>query len=280
MTRYLQPFTIAALALSGALISIEIVAGQQSPPATPAASNSQIPEVTASIRRNTSGDTASPVRVTPGTFTATNYIVRGLITQAYELQTIELFDVPAWALQERYDIVAQFDNGDRGAVTNNVAMRQMLKQLLAERFNLKLHKEVRTIPVYALILDRPDGRLGRGLRVSSTTCQAGVPTAPGGRPCGLFGGPLSQMGGDAVTLPQIAKFLSSAVQRIVVERTGLAGTYDLDLSFTREVGPEVDPNSPPSIFTALKEQLGLQLKAENAPIEVTVVDRFDRPESR
>jgi uncharacterized protein (TIGR03435 family) len=262
------------------MMSIDIVAGQQSLPATPAASNSPIPEVTASIRLNSSGDTPVSSRITPGTFTVTNYMVRGLITLAYELQTVELFDVPAWVQQERYDIVAQFDNGDRGAVANSAAMRQMLKELLAERFNLKLHKEIRTIPVYSLILDRPDGRLGRGLRVSSTTCQAGVPTPPGGRPCGLFGGPLSQMGGDAVTLPQIAKFLSSAVQRIVVDRTGLLGTYDLDLSFTREVVPDADPNSPPSIFTALKEQLGLQLKAENAPIEVTVVDRFDRPESR
>jgi uncharacterized protein (TIGR03435 family) len=270
MTRYLRILFIAALPVGGALRSIDTVAGQQSTP----------PEVTASIRLNTSGDLLPTSRITPGTFAVTNYMVRGLITLAYELQLVELFDVPAWVQQDRYDIVAQFDNGDRGAVANNAAMREMLKQLLAERFNLKLHKEVRTIPVYALVLDRPDGRLGRGLRVSSTKCQAGAPTAPGGRPCGLFGGPLSAMGGDAVTLPQIAKLLSSVVQRIVVDRTGLPGTYDLDLSFTRDAAPEADPNSPPSIFTALKEQLGLQLKSENAPIEVTVVDRFDRPESR
>jgi uncharacterized protein (TIGR03435 family) len=278
MKRYLRTLSLAALVVAGALMSINIVAAQQ--PAVPGVSNSPIPEVTASVRLNTSGDPLPTSRITPGTFTVTNYMVRGLITLAYELQTIELFDVPAWVQQDRYDIVAQFDNGDRGTVANSAAMRQMLRQLLAERFNLKLHKEVRTIPVYALIFDRPDKRLGRGLRVSSTTCQAGVPTAPGGRPCGLFGGPLSQMGGDAVTVQQISKFLSSVVQKIVVDRTGLTGTYDLDLSFTREVVPDADPNSPPSIFTALKEQLGLQLKAENAPVEVTVVDRFDRPESR
>lgn len=266
---------LSTVVVSGLLIGSMPLAGQ-SPTGPPAAAREAGTEVLASIRPNHSGDTAAPVRIQPGTFVATNYPVRGLITLAYELQVVELFDVPAWAEQERFDIIAKFDGGDSVGAANVAAMRQMLKALLAERFNLVLRKETRNIPVYALMHDRSDRVLGPGLRVSTRTCLAGAAVSPGARPCGLFGGPLSQMQADAVTMAQLSKLLSSVVQRIVVDRTGLGGPYDLDLSFSRDIAT-VDPNAPPSIFTALKEQLGLQLRAETAPVEVTVVDRFDRP---
>jgi uncharacterized protein (TIGR03435 family) len=234
------------------------------------------PDVVASIKPNKSGDTSVSVRMSPGMFTATNYAVRGLITMAYELQTVEVLNVPARAGEERFDIVAKFDDAS-AASGNTPAMRQMLKQLLAERFKLVLHKEIKDIPTYALVLDRRDGTLGSGLRVSTQVCQPGAPTATGERPCGLFGGPLSQMQGDAVTMTLFSKFLSSVVQRVVVDRTGLSGKYDVDLSFSLGM-PAGDSNAPPSIFTALKEQLALQLRAETGPIEVTIVDRFERPD--
>jgi uncharacterized protein (TIGR03435 family) len=75
----------------------------------------------------------------------------------------------------------------------------------------------------------------------------------------------------------ISKFLSSAVQKMVVDRTSLLGVYDVDMSFTLGTPPQADPNAPPSVFTAVREQLGLVLKSGTAPVEVTIVDRFERP---
>jgi uncharacterized protein (TIGR03435 family) len=192
-----------------------------------------------------------------------------------------LFDVPAWATQERYDIVAKFEGGTAAGAANTAAMRQMLRTLLAERFNLVLRRETRNVPVYFLELDRSDGRLGPGLRPSTRTCKTGeaLTGGSGARPCGAFSGPTSRMYADAVTMQAIAKLLSSAsaVQRIVVDRTGRPGTFDLDLSFTNNTNAQPDPGEPPSIFTALPEQLGLRLRADTVPVEVTVVERFERP---
>jgi uncharacterized protein (TIGR03435 family) len=212
-------------------------------------------------------------------FVATNYTVRSLIWMAYELQPIEVMNVPTWAIQDRFDIVAKFDDPS-AASGNSPVMRQALKRVLAERFNLVLHKETKVLPIYALVLDRSDGKLGTKLRASTTPCRPGASITNGERPCGLFGGPLSQMQADGVTMAQVARLLSSVstVQRFVVDRTGLSGKYDLDLSFSQEVSSG-DPDAPPSVFTALKEQLGLQLRSETAPMEVTIVDRLEKPQA-
>jgi uncharacterized protein (TIGR03435 family) len=269
MTGHHRLFTVATLA--AALANGLLVSGQQSP-APPQGAQ----EVIATIKPNKSGALGSPVRLSPGLFTATNYPVRGLITLAYELQPFELFGAPAWADQERFDIVARFE-GDTLAAANTAAWRQMLKSLLAERFQLVLRRETRTLPVYVLVRSRSDGRLGSGLRPSTRICQAGVTVPAGGRPCGGFAGsPTPRMYGDAITMAVLAKFLSSSSpQRIVVDRTGLVGTFDLDLSYDN--APQPDPDGLPSVFTALKEQLGLELRTETAPVEVTVIDRFERP---
>jgi uncharacterized protein (TIGR03435 family) len=179
-------------------------------------------------------------------------------------------------LTDRFDIVAKYDAAT--PTVDSSAERQMLTLLLAQRFHLVLHQEIRNLPIYGLVTDRPDGALGPSLRVSTRVCQPNTLTAADARPCGLFGGPTAQMRADAVTMAQLSRLLSgiTTVQRVVLDRTGLSGKYDLDLSFTQEVSSG-DPDAPPSIFTALKEQLGLQLRVDNGPVEVTVVDRLDKP---
>jgi uncharacterized protein (TIGR03435 family) len=208
-------------------------------------------------------------------FSATNYVIRTLVFSAYEVQSlVTLLNVPSWAVTDRFDIVAKYDAAATG---DGSAERQMLKRLLAQRFNLVLHKEIRNLPIYALVTDRK-GALGPHLRVSTRVCEPNTPTPADARPCGLFGGPTAQMQADAVTMGQLGRLLSgiNTVQRVVVDRTGPSGKYDLDLSFTQDVSSG-DPDDPPSIFTALKEQLGLQLIADRGPVEVTVVDRLDKP---
>lgn len=104
--------------------------------------------------------------------------------------------------------------------------------------------------------------------------------------CGMRMGP-NQVLASGVPLVQLTQVLSQLTQRIVVDRTGLTGNFDIDLSFTPErmpqgppppgvTPPSIDPNGP-SIFTALQEQLGLKLASERAPVEVLVIDHVERP---
>jgi uncharacterized protein (TIGR03435 family) len=181
-------------------------------------------------------------------------------------------------------------------------MQLMLRTLLVERFKLAVHHETRELPVYALVFARSDGKLGSQLHPASVDCEAlratgrdrGAPPPfpqPGERPtCGMRLGP-GQMAGGGYPLSQLATTLSSFVQRVVVDRTGLAGNFDFDLTWSPDqfqgggpLGPLPGSERPvgsdssaPSIFTALEEQLGLKLASQKGPVDVLVIDRVERP---
>jgi uncharacterized protein (TIGR03435 family) len=177
----------------------------------------------------------------------------------------------------------------------------MLRTLLAERFALTVHRDTRTLPVYALVKTRENGQLGPELRRSSLGCEVAAKTAqprqpptPAANPaqptCGMRIAP-GQMVLGGIPLSQLATVLSPFVQRIVIDETELAGFYDLHLSWTPQMPqrggprppgapalPPVDPGAA-SIFAALQEQLGLKLEPQHAALEVVVIDRVDRPTS-
>jgi uncharacterized protein (TIGR03435 family) len=182
-------------------------------------------------------------------------------------------------------------------------MQLTMRNLLAERFKLVVHPETREMPIYALVPARSDGKLGENLKPAAVDCAARMrergrggppptPPAPGERiQCGMRIGP-GTMNGGGFPLSQLAVTLSQFVQRVVIDRTGLAGNYDLDLTWTPDrsmqggpIGPPppgapplppIDPDGP-SIFTALQEQLGLKLDAQRGPVDVLVVDSVERP---
>jgi uncharacterized protein (TIGR03435 family) len=237
-----------------------------------------------------------------GRFVATNVTLRQLITQAYRLQSFQLVGEPDWGGNDRFDINAKAE-GDvpptpPGAIGT---MQLMLQAMLADRFGLRAHEEEREMPIYALVLAREDGRLGPNLQPSTFDCQAmagaargGTPPAPpspGARPnCGVRMG--RGMGGGtltagAVPVSQLPTLLAPMVQRYVVDRTGLTGNYDMDLTYSVDQAPSgglVGATTPvpaggdsPSIYTALQEQLGLKLDSQRGPVHVLVIDAVHRP---
>jgi uncharacterized protein (TIGR03435 family) len=170
--------------------------------------------------------------------------------------------------------------------------------MLEDRFHLKVHRETRQLPIYDLVMDRGDSQLGPRLRRSSIDCVArraargrgAPPPAPQGPPpdpttirpvCGLRLNP-GRFAGDAVPIGYLAEGIGPFVQRLVVDRTGLEGYFDIDLEWTPEPTitpdsrPEVatDPNGP-GIFTAIREQLGVKLNSTTGPVEVVVIDSLD-----
>lgn len=297
------------LAILGAILSavgwyrvftIVLVAQNASPPAF---------EV-ASVKPNTSGPVQRGGGPQPGRFVRTNVTLRQLIQMAYSQQAFDRREIsggPDWIDSERFDIEAKIDDGQAGNLgrlylpdgkgSPGLAY-QMVKALLADRFKLVVHSETSDRPVYALVLARADRRMGPQLQRSAVDCDAvmaaivanGRPPGPvktGGAPPCSMGGGAGRLMGNALTMQQIGNGLSPYVNRVVRDRTGMAGNFDLDLAWTPAPGEYAglgpfDHNAPAaaeatSIFTALQEQLGLRLEATTGPVDVIVVDRAERP---
>jgi uncharacterized protein (TIGR03435 family) len=247
----------------------------------------------ASIKPNPSTAQQMVIRVTPsGGIDAASVIPRLLIRFAFSIDNSLIVGAPDWISSERYDVVARAPDG-----TGIDGTRAMLRALLAERFKLRTHVETREMSVYLLTTARADKRLGAQMRPTQVAC---VPRNPGplstppaalaaptqGMPCELRAR-LGHMSGGGVDTGELARSLSVAMSRIVVDRTGLIGTFDLVLNFTPEAvlfqsaqaTADAVPadNAPASIFTALQDQLGLRLEAGRAPIDVLVIDTIERP---
>ena len=298
--------------------------------ATPLALGAQAPQPSASapafevasIKPNNSGDGRVMLGNQPGRFTATNVTLRMLIRNAYQLQDFQISGGPGWLNSDHFDIVAKIDpavqesiNAARGGIGPAAVPGQgpnplqlMIRSLLADRFKLVAHNETKEQTIYALVVARTDGKLGPALKKSDIDCAALManarargqaaapppgPPQPGQRmPCGVRIGP-GNLSASAGTLAQFAQSLGMFVGRIVVDKTGLTGGYDIDLTWTpdqmpqraagtpgdqpvRINGVDIDPNGP-SIFTAVQEQLGLKLDSQKGPVEMLVIDRVEKP---
>jgi uncharacterized protein (TIGR03435 family) len=254
-----------------------------------------------SIKPNRSGDVAGRFAATPaGRFAWTNTTVGTIISVAYQRFAFDQTDVvgaPDWADRERFDVVVQTGNGPPPMDASGFpsVLTAMLRNMLAERFQLTAHFEKRDRPVYLLQLARPGGALSKGLTRVDAGCGAALADLNGGTPltrregrgpdCS-FGGPPGQLQGNAVSIEMLGRVLGAGtLDRRVVDRTGISGNFDIDLRFRPDPGalgggpPGVVPVDPdaPSIFTAVEEQLGLKLVPDRAPVDVLVIDRLERP---
>jgi uncharacterized protein (TIGR03435 family) len=253
----------------------------------------------ASIKPNRSLDGGGTAGFQPGgRFRSINIPVQGLIATAFgtdrPLLPVQIVGGPDWIATDRFDITAKM--GSDASQDMKELYRQMpvlLRTLLEDRFKLKAHSETRQLPICTLVLDRKDGRLGPQLRRSVVDClarskaaRAGtpVPSPPRDRPaCGMrFGAGMFSASG--FTLVNLAGTLSGNVGRVVLDRTGLTGDFDVELQWTPDRVPlSGDASNPapspdgPSIFTALQEQLGLKLESTKGPVDVLVIDHVEQP---
>ena len=286
--------SLAGVISLGSVSTIWLTA--QAPPATPQF------EV-ASVKPNKSGPGPMRIGMQPGgRFTATNVPVRDLISMAYgERQPLPNFQIiggPGWVTSDRFDIAAKAEGAPQPSQAGPpTQMFLMLRSLLAERFKLVAHEETRDQPIYVLRLDRSDGKLGPKFRPATVDCAAlrgatrgapppGPPPPGQAPPCGMMMGPGRLMSGGA-SIDMLANSLSRFVGRVVVDRTGLTGNFEWTLEFTPDQsqmppggvppGVPAPPVDGPSLFTALKEQLGLKLESDHGPVRVLVIDSIEQP---
>ena len=257
-----------------------------------------------SIKRNTAGigpgTMAPPIQRPDGGFTLKNVPLRTLIARAYPGMD-EIVGLPEWATTERYDVSAT-STLTTAAAEDRIAM---MRAMLADRFQLKAHVERRERDVFDLVFTRRDGRLGPGLTASDVDCSTPPsPPAPGaGRPglskppppctVRMIGAIIRDREGDkkgrfgdlmegTTSMNGLAEALQIAAGRAVVNKTGLTGSYTIEMNYDMRAmqrPPNVDPpiDAAPSVFTAVQEQLWLKLEPSKAQRDVLVIDRLERP---
>jgi uncharacterized protein (TIGR03435 family) len=235
------------------------------------------------------------VRPLPGRLTA-DASLETLIQYAYGVQPFQVVDAAGWLQPGRYEIDAKADGN-----TSRNQMFLMLQALLEGRFQLKIHRETRDLPVYALVaakggLKLPSPKEGGCIDSPADAAPewAGGRMAPPGRApsapalCGsaaiALGPNGARMQGGKIAMPELVRRLSLVLDRSVIDKTGFAGLFDVQVDFVAdESTPAMPPPPPgsdlpgPSISQALRQQLGLQLESTKGPVDVIVVDHAERP---
>jgi uncharacterized protein (TIGR03435 family) len=191
---------------------------------------------------------------------------------------------PAWTNSAFYEINATAE-GNPGVKTMN---GPMLQALLEDRFQLKVHRETREGPIYFLNVARGGPKLHSFTEGSCKPWPTPPPLQLTKEYCSrMIYGIKPAVEAQGVTLDEFSRLLRLVVGRPVIDKTGIAGRFDFKVEFSRE-GTELagiqakdpapsDPGSPPSIFTALQDVLGLKLNSGRGPVETLVIDHIERP---
>ncbi|MBI4906504.1 MAG: TIGR03435 family protein [Acidobacteria bacterium] len=223
----------------------------------------------ASIRPAAPGrGSSSSMHTSQARMTTSNTTLRQLVLFAYSVQEYQLTGGPEWVLSERYDIVANYDASEDNVTASEVSrqksrdarIKARLRHLLAERFQLKLREETKELPIFGLVVDRgghkfkadPDGKGNMNVNENNGS---GV------------------LRGDGLTMERLAVTLSGKLGRPVVDETGLAGLFAVEMKWTADGAGD----GGPTIYTALKEQLGLRLESKKGPVKTYVIEGVAKP---
>ena len=223
------------------------------------------------VKPHPAGDNNGGIGPHPGGFAATGVPVKLLIEMSYGLKDYQVSGGPGWLDTERYDILAK---APEGMNPTQEQLRPMLQALLADRFQLKFHREMKDLPAFALVVNKG----GPKLKPAANNPTQG--TASDDHPFADKGsGPMISLGhgflmGQRMDMSGLADALGRQSDRAVVDKTGLAGEFDLTLKWSPEAGEK--DTAGLSLFTAIQEQLGLKLESTKSAVEVMVIDGAER----
>jgi len=229
----------------------------------------------ASIKPSEPGGRGGAMKVLPGgqEFIAQNFPLKLMIARSHWVPPRQVSGGPDWMDSELWDIQAK---ANRPGFTRE-QMIEMLGNLLEDEFKLRLRKDLREGPVYALTIDKS----GLKMKVNGSPEDYEIP---------IQGGPDGVTIGKRVAMDRLCFTLGSFLQnneRPVIDKTGLTGFYDFTLSFLPELPPEFDREklppemlSRPSLFEAVRSQLGLKLESTKGPVEYYVVEHIEKPSGK
>jgi uncharacterized protein (TIGR03435 family) len=230
----------------------------------------------ASLKPSTAEGTGYGIRPAPGgqRYVAVNCPIKLMIQVAYRVKADQITGGPGWLDTERFDMEAKAEKPSSGD-----ELHVMLMNMLVDRLQLKFHREKREMPMYALTVDKG----GPKQLTPHEAANGGEPWIDQNQEKFLH----IKMKATSAPMDYFAFRLSQLMDRPVVDLTNLHGGYDFSLEFTRDLPPgfpeggkingEEPDTSGPAVFTAVQQQLGLELKARRGPVDVIVIDRAERP---
>jgi uncharacterized protein (TIGR03435 family) len=244
-----------------------------------------------SIKPDKTGGGMIRVMNRPDGYSATNISLKMLIQAAYGIREDLISGTPGWAESTRYDIDAKVDGADVEALKklSPEQRRLILQPLLADRFKLKVHTETKQLPVFELVVAKGGPKLKEA--TAGDTYANGIKGPDGVGRGGMVRMGRGQLTAQGVPMTSVVNMLSQQLHRTVIDKTGLAGKYDLELNWTPDEGEGMGPPPPggqphgdappegsgPSIFTAIQEQLGLKLQSGKGPVDTLVIDHVEMP---
>jgi len=238
----------------------------------------------ASVRLDRSGQ-GSNSHITSDRFVIERWSAKELIEYSYELNGAQVLGGPHWIDSERYNIEAKLEDADVAKEHNMPSeqrmalMRLRVRDLLADRFGLRLRHSVKELPILALVVARNGPKFSAAKPLPSP-----APDTDGRRAYMTTEGKQWVLSLNNVPLSYLVRMLSGQPEvagRVLVDKTALTGPYDLKLQWepqnltsTPNTGSE---RSGATLFTALQEQLGLKVESRKEPLDVVVIDRIDKP---
>jgi uncharacterized protein (TIGR03435 family) len=245
-----------------------------------------------SVKPNRSGSGSVRVNLPDDGYSATNILLTLLVASAYGIKQEQISGAPSWVESARYDIQAKVADSDV-ATLRRLSMGEresMLQPVLTDRFKLKVHRGQQELPVYELVIAKKGPKLKEA--IPGDTYANGIKGPEGVARAGMMSMIPGQLTGQAIPISNLARLLSRQLGLTIVDKTGLTGRYDIKLQWDPDesrgpmfAGPtggnqEAAPppaSSGPSIFTALREQLGLRLQSTKGRVEILVIDHIERP---
>lgn len=238
------------------------VAAQSTPQGQAMAKNANPSFLVATIKPSSPDETRDGFPYDGRHLSCINETVETIITIAYGIHPKQIVDAPDWLRKEHFDITGV---ADLPGVPDLPQQQQMWRKLLADRFHLTFHRETRDLPVYAIrVVKNPPMLKPADPSELMNTGNAG---SIGERTLKFRN---MAMAGFALNM-------NWYLDRPVIDQTSLPGHYDFTLKWTYDDTAPRDPDAPPSLFTAIKEQLGLELAAIKGPAEVLVIDHIEQP---
>jgi uncharacterized protein (TIGR03435 family) len=265
-----------ALIATCVLTAVLPARSQQAPAPDPCAPAARASFDVVSVKPSQTPSSSSSMNGTPDGVRITGSL-RRMILYGYMLHDFQLTGGPDWVATSTWVVTAKNDTPDpdfsklsKDQLQALYSKRmQQVQAMLMDRFQLKCHIAPKEMPIYELVQAKG------GAKLKPTTADVSKQNSDSSSGHGV------QMHNTAtgVTSARIASLLTTEVDRMVVDKTGLPGSYDLVLDWVHDAPASASADSPsgPTIFTALEEQLGLKLVPAKGPVPVMVIDAVEKP---
>ena len=266
-----QPFQnilMTTLRIAGFVLVLAVVAScgrvgaQQMQKLEPMARDAHPSFEVASIKLANPDDQSSGFQTNGRRVFIENETMNDIISFAYGVHAKQIIGAPPWFGTLRFDIRGL---PDVEGIPNTAQYREMVIKLLADRFQLKFHRDKREMACYALTVAKGGPKMEAS---KSEGLQDQTGNNNGGRASWRF---------TNNSMEEFAKFLQWALDRPVVDQTGLQGKYDFKLTWTKDNAPATDENAAPGFFTAIQEQAGLKVEPSKAEVDVLAIDHAVQP---